>query len=74
MLFLTGFVKYAEKPASFALTASPLLAIEVVITATLPRQRIDRTLMLCWSWILPVAMFNIAVTAAVLSARNGGGA
>lgn len=54
------------KIASFALKTAIFSIFLLVIRWTLPRMRFDQIMSLCWKFLLPLALVNIALTAIFL--------
>ena len=52
--------------AVFGLKVVLLCVLQVVVHWTLPRFRYDQLMSLCWKIMLPIAMVNLIVTAAIL--------
>lgn len=56
----------------FLIKTSIFIALFIVIRAALPRLRYDQLMSLGWKIMLPVALTNLIVTAAVILATQGG--
>jgi NADH-quinone oxidoreductase subunit H len=56
----------------FLIKTSILIVVFIVIRAALPRLRYDQLMSLGWKVMLPLALINLIVTAAVILATQGG--
>ena len=55
----------------FILKFSVYVFLQFWIRATMPRLRVDQLMSFAWKVLLPVALFNILLTAVVVSYQNG---
>ena len=55
----------------FAIKTLAVIAVIVLIRASLPRPRYDQLLALGWKVLLPVALANLLITGALVLARGG---
>jgi NADH-quinone oxidoreductase subunit H len=73
VLFLGGWMGPMLPGALwFLLKTSILIVLFIVIRAALPRMRYDQLMTLGWKVLLPVALINLMVTAAIVLATQGG--
>ena len=70
-LFLGGWLGPGLHPVAwFALKTFAVIALIVLIRASLPRPRYDQLMALGWKLLLPVAMANLLITGAVVLAKG----
>lgn len=55
----------------FVLKFSLYVFFQFWLRATMPRMRVDQLMSFAWKVLLPVALFNILLTAVVISYQNG---
>jgi NADH-quinone oxidoreductase subunit H len=74
VLFFGGWLgPMLPGPLWFLIKTSVFIVLFIVIRAALPRLRYDQLMRLGWKVMLPLALVNLMVTAAVILATQGGG-
>ena len=69
----TSFWGAAAGTAVFLVKSFALVLLIIQIRWTLPRVRVDQLMAMCWKYLVPIAVFNMVMTAVWLVAFRGKG-